>query len=157
MSTVTISKPESTTVKTGSYNVPSNRIARVTVTDTTATFTIDGATAVPAVTATPVAQTVANGAGYTVPSDSIFEGIAFPGTATTSTLDVQGLAMNTAPNQLDNLKVGPGHLIDTASAQTYNLVGYVRQIETERKDKVFVVPGGTVLNGTRYVVELYAA
>lgn len=171
--------PESTTPRVGTYQIPAGKFARVTVTDTSTTFTIN---AVVTITATLVSTTFSAPynvynttrwtnttpytlvGNFTMPSggSNLTYGVIDPsaGANSRTTHGSTGLeqtkTMLTAASANMGLWIPPGHVIRQFSNSATNLTGYLElQAWQPHFEKTFWVPELTNLNGTRYIVEEY--
>lgn len=162
--------PNSADVKTGSFTIPAGKYAIVTaMVQNGGTFTIDATVALTSKAAgagqtiTAVAQDITTVASFTVPANSIFEGVA--ATDSGETIQVDGFVIVGASEGNARIVAGPGAVID-ATAGTAQLVGYTVQIaapphptpSTSSTGTFFGLPTGTVLDVTgdgRYTVSLF--
>ena len=152
--------PVSTTVKTGAYSVPAGNFARVKVTEFGANFTIDGSIAIPQLYFAGSASTVTSGTIFTNTSEYTLIG---------SVVQTGASSINSSPGtnlfggQSQTGKSGPGTDEFVIPPQGTIAVGttvsgsasWYLTASTFDVPSEFWVPGGTSLNGDRYIVELY--
>lgn len=158
-------QPDSVSIKTSSYTVPSGKYARVTVTDYSSDFTIDSVVAVEQAEFTGTSTTNSLGTLFTNNSPYILVGTM----ETTNNASVQvysssgriqqnwyiGAPMNiNASTNTAEVILKPSDRLQCTSPAPgtfyYSLSAINPPTQTE-----FWVTSGTDLDGSRYIVELY--
>lgn len=163
-------QPDSVSIKTSSYTIPSGKYARVTVTDFTSDFTIDS---VVAIEQCEFQGTIGSGAGairftnttnYALKGHFWLESTGFlyvnqkslP-TATVAALILKhtytGNSMTLTSQGSREIILYPDDVIYGAASSSDG--GYSLRSENEPAQTEFWVPSGTDLDGSRYIVELY--
>jgi len=163
-----LTPPASISVITGTYTLPADRFARVTVeVDSGGLFTLNGTTAVSSAAFQNVdqASTASGNMTYTVPSN--YRAIGLATTNPSSGADQLAINGNTPANMTaltnyENLHVGPGGTIAIVSVNTggKSITGVAIPSNATHRQAVFIVPPSTTLNGSgnwRAVVEEYLA
>lgn len=146
-------QPESVSVQTGSYTIPTGKYAYVAAhVQNGGTFTIGGATALSskAGVSSDVDDVslsgVTNGTFYTVPSGYRFEGVA---RVASGNLVVGGVVRSSGTGFVD-VKAGSGATFATSINVTYEIIGYAARISDAETSaaQVFWLPAGTIINGS---------
>lgn len=159
-------QPDSVSIQTSTYTIPSGKYARVTVTDFTADFTIDSVVAIEKIRFTGSASNIVSGTKFTNTSPYTLMGTI------TATNGTQGVYSNANNNQYSPYTGGlmsfspgsgigsipvvmkPNDTIDVTSPGT-GTVWWDLHAANEPQTKEFWVSSGTDLDGSRYIVELY--
>jgi len=158
--------PVSTTVKTGTYTIPSGQYARIIVTDLSDAFEIDSVVAaeatayVAAISTTSINTTYTNSGPYTMrgsfknsDSASTVIGVFLP----TDTSFVGPIYTNTGANAVTvDALIPPGAKIRVTTAAGGS-TGAGVSLTSTNGPATFITwaKSGAVLDGTRYIVELY--
>jgi hypothetical protein len=161
--------PASVSIKTSSYTIPAGRYAKVSVTDFKTDFTIDGSVAIEqmqfdsSASTGSVASVFSNSTPYPLVGNMIQSS-----TAIVSITDAMAGASNypskhpytgnamtmTTGNTSIEIYLNPNdriYITNSAGGTVYwNLMAVVQPVQSE-----FIVPTGTQLNGSRYIVEEY--
>lgn len=168
-------QPDSISIKTSSYTIPSGKYARVVVTDTESDFTIDSVVAIDQTTFDGSFSLGAGGTKFTNTSPHTLKGsVSLPNGASITIYAADasntaaalfnpntGAAMifagTTSTPSSSGLEVvlQPNHVIYISSPSGGGTGYYSLRAATQPSTNEFWVPAGTDLDGSRYIVELY--
>ena len=156
--------PVSSTVKTSSYTVPSGKYARVSVSDTTADFTIDAVIVISATSRSGSAISTTTGVKFTNSSPYPLRGSVTGDGATAATVRIYPVGSNSSGAQKyelttittqDEVLLNVGDTIEVTAIGTGSTVYWNFDATTAPFQKEYWVPAGTVLNGAKFMVELF--
>lgn len=152
-------QPESTSVKTATYDIPAGKYARAQLFATDGAVTIDGVTAIAGFGPVGVSQTITAGNSYTITTGYVFRGTLYVGAAAgTSYINTAASLIGAADSRVHHVELHAGATINAVGGSVYVAGNEYQDINHVSTTEVWL-DEGTEISGSgswRAVVEIYS-